>query len=39
MNGFCRVIFSDGGYFMGFYKNNKKHGKGKKFKADDSLRK
>ena len=37
MNGFVRVIYSDGSYFIGFYKDHIRHGKGKQFDADGKL--
>ena len=36
-NGYCRVINSSGNYEIGFYKNDKRHGKGKYFNADGTL--
>ena len=39
MNGFGRVIESDGSYYVGFYKDDMKHGKGKLYNSDGAFEK
>ena len=39
MNGFGRVIQTDGSYYVGFYKDDLKHGKGKLYNSNGTLEK
>jgi hypothetical protein len=39
MHGFCRFIFDDGNYYVGFYENNKKHGYGEYFYSNGKFKK
>ena len=37
LNGFGRIILSDWAYYIGFFKDRFKHGKGKHVKADGTM--
>ena len=37
MHGWGRHILANGDYYIGFYQNNKRHGKGTLYKEDGSI--